>query len=87
MKSFGGLPGGVVDFTPTERKRRIRSHVLRSAMVLIIPSLLAWRVLPFAGVSSFSLKVVSMSLGNVFPRSQMSTSFLILAYYTKAYVS
>ena len=31
--------------------------------------------------SSFPFMVASIAAGNVFPRSQMSSSFLILAYY------
>lgn len=44
-------------------------------------------VLPFAGASNFSLKLESISFGNVLPRSHMSTNFLTLAYYTQLYVS
>lgn len=79
MKSFGGLPSGVVDFTPT-----VESIVLEA---MFFPDVVERRilqseglgVLPCAGASSFSLNEESISLGNVFPRSQMSMSFLILA--------
>lgn len=37
MKSFGGLPGGVVEFTPTEKKN-IRGHVSRNARFVLVSS-------------------------------------------------
>ena len=84
MKSFGGLPGGVVDFTPTE-ERSVSEITIRRCCPLFgyVLILLFWEVLPFGGASSFSLKFDSISFGKVLPRSQISTSFLILAYYMK----
>ena len=34
-------------------------------------------------MANFSLKVAIMEAGNVLPRSQMSTSFLIFSYYAE----
>jgi hypothetical protein len=58
MKSFGGVPSGVVDFN----------------------------ALAF-GAFNFSLNWSSIVAGKVLPRSQISTSFLILTYYAEEYVS
>lgn len=45
-------------------------------------------ILPLdTGALSFCLKPVSIPLGKVVPRSQISSSFKILAYYAERYVS
>lgn len=43
--------------------------------------------LPFCGVVNFCLKPESIVLGNVDPRSQMSTSLVIRAWKMNKYVS
>ena len=80
--SFGGLPGGVVDAAATENSRV--SEVVPTKFLVPDTELSARDILPTAsrGVS-FSLKAVIIVLGNVLPRSQMSTSFLILSYYAQ----
>lgn len=36
MKSVGGLPGGVVEFTPTEKRKQIRSHTFGNALAVLL---------------------------------------------------
>lgn len=84
MKSLGGVPSGVVDLTATETEQSIRSHDYGeiSEISLFCKKLKNddWRVLPFElEAFNFSLKLESIGRGKVFPRSQMSTSFFILA--------
>ena len=79
MKSFGGLPSGVVDFTPTVESIVLEAMFFANVVERRILRSEGLGVLPCAGASSFSLNEESISLGNVFPRSHMSMSFLILA--------
>ena len=79
MKSFGGLPRGVVDFTPTIETIVSEAMLCVDRVEVWISGVIGPGVLPCAGVSSFSLNEESISAGNVFPRSHMSMSFLILA--------
>lgn len=59
----------------------IRSFITTSSFFLLA-DVIALGVLPFeAGVLSFCLKPESIAAGKVVPRSQMSMSFKILAYY------
>lgn len=82
MKSLGGVPSGVVDLlTATEAEKSIRSHDYgESSLSCKKFKNNNWRVLPFElGAFNFSLKLESIWRGKVLPRSQISTSFFILA--------
>ena len=78
MKSLGGVIVGVVERGSTDKRKHQKPYYI--IFLHSKATMTDGKVLPFkVGVVSFCLKPESIALGNVLPRSQISTSFKSLA--------